>query len=252
MLENGLPEQDSFIHHLDPRSKIIAVTLFSVMVALSNQWTSLTFSLVLGICVLCIIHQPLKDIQHRLIPVNTFLLFLWFFLPFSVDGKPLFSIGPLMATHEGMDYAIRISIKSNAIMCMLIALSSSTSISDLGHALSKLNMPEKMVQLLFFTYRYIHVLHREYIRLMNAMKVRVFQPKTNLHTYKTYAYLLGMLLVRSSSRAQRVYNAMICRGFMGDLYSLYEFSIKRNDVLFLLLMGMFLFVLAILEWAVSL
>jgi len=239
---------DSLIHHLDPRVKIVLVFLFSVVVAVSTRLVVLVSALALGVCVTWLARVPIKGLLRRLAPVNMLIIFLWFFLPFTVEGEPLFSVGPLVGTHEGVLYAARISIKSNVIIIMLIALVASTSILTLGHAMHELRVPKKIVHLFFFTYRYIHVIHREYLRLVNAMKVRGFRPGTNMHTYKTFAYLVGMILVRSSDRAQRVHNAMLCRGFRGNLYSLSEFSLKARDVISLILMLALILVLGVLEW----
>lgn len=248
MIWEDFASVDSLIHHLDPRVKIVLVFLFSVVVAVSTRFVVLVSALALGVCVTWLGRVPIKGLLRRLAPVNMLIIFLWFFLPFTVEGEPLFSVGPLVGTHEGVLYAARISIKSNVIMIMLIALVASTSILTLGHAMHELRVPKKIVHLFFFTYRYIHVIHREYLRLVNAMKVRGFRPGTNMHTYKTFAYLVGMILVRSSDRAQRVHNAMLCRGFRGNLYSLSEFSLKARDVISLILMLALILVLGVLEW----
>ena len=239
---------DSLIGRLDPRVKIVVVFLFSVAVAVSNRFVVLMLALGLGLCIVLAARLPIKQLVRRLVPVNMFIILLWFFLPFTFKGEPLFSVGPLVSTHEGVLYAARISIKSNAIMVMLIALVASTSILTLGHAMHELRVPKKIVHLFFFTYRYIHVIHREYLRLVSAMKVRGFRPGTNVHTYKTFAYLVGMLLVRSSDRAERVHNAMLCRGFSGNLYSLSEFSLKTRDMISLILMLALILALGVLEW----
>ena len=239
---------DSFIHRLDPRVKIVVVFLFSVVVAVSTRFAVLVSAIALGVCVTWLANLPTKELLRRLVPINIFIIFLWLFLPFTFEGKPLFSVGPLVGTHEGVLYATQITIKSNAIVVVLIALVSSTSILTLGHAMHELRVPKKIVHLFFFTYRYIHVIHREYLRLVNAMKARGFRPGTNMHTYKTYAYLVGMLLVRSSDRAERVRNAMLCRGFRGNLYSLSTFSMKREDVISLILMLGLILALGVLEW----
>jgi cobalt/nickel transport system permease protein len=243
-----LSGRDSLIHRLDPRVKIVLVFLFSVLVAVSDRFVALLPALALGLCIALLVRLPVKQLMGRLVPVNLFVIFLWVFLPFTFEGEPLFSIGPLVATHEGVLYAARISIKSNAIMAVLIALVASTSILTLGHAMYELRIPKKLVHLFFFTYRYIHVIHQEYIRLVSAMKVRGFQPGTNVHTYKSFAYLVGMLLVRSSDRAERVYNAMRCRGFRGKLYSLSTFSLKSSDVISLVFMLAMMLALGALEW----
>lgn len=247
MIGEDFASVDSFIHRLDPRVKIVVVFLFSIVVAVSNRFVVLMAALALGICIVLVARLPIKELIRRLLPVNMFIVFLWFFLPFTFEGEPLFSVGPLVGTHEGVLYAARISIKSNAIMVMLIALVTSTSILTLGHAMHELRAPEKIVHLFFFTYRYLHVIHQEYLRLVNAMKVRGFRPGTNMHTYKTFACLVGMLLVRSSDRAERVRNAMLCRGFRGKLYSLNQFSLKTSDVICLIVMLALVLVLGVLE-----
>lgn len=239
---------DSFVNRMDPRAKLASVFLFSVVVAVANRFVVLLAALAFGLFIVVIAGLPVRQVLRRLVPVNLFILFLWFFLPFTFDGSPLFSLGPLVASHEGVLHAGRISVKSNAIVIVLIALVSSTSILTLGHALHDLKIPGKIVHLFFFTFRYIHVIHREYLRLIHAMKVRGFQPGTSMHTYRTFAYLVGMLLVRSCDRAQRVHNAMLCRGFRGRLYSLSEFSLKASDVAALAVITVFLVVLGILEW----
>jgi len=243
-LSNG----DSFIKRLDPRIKIVVVFLFSVVVAVSNQLPVLMWALALSLLIVLAAGVPTKELRGRLIPVNMLIIFLWLFLPFTFAGKVAFFIGPLAVTHEGVLYATRITIKSNAMMLMLIALVSSTPIFTMGHAMHELGIPKKIVHLFFFTYRYIHVMHREYARLLNSMKIRGFRPKTSLHTYKTFAYMVGMLLVRSFDRAQRVHNAMLCRGFKGNLYSLSKFSIKRRDVVSLVCMLTIIILLGVLEW----
>ena len=241
---------DSLIHRLDPRVKIVAVSFFSVVVAVSNRFVVLMSALALGFFIVLLARVPMRQLVRRLVPVNVFILFLWLFLPFTVQGEPLFSVGPLVGTHEGVLYATQISLKSNAIVAVLIALVASSSILTLGHAMHELRVPQKIVHLFFFTYRYIHVIGREYVRLVNAMKVRGFRPGTNMHSYKTFAYLVGMLLVRSCDRAERVRNAMLCRGFRGRLYSLSHFSMKTRDVISLIVMLTLVLALGALEWIV--
>lgn len=248
MIAEHFANGDSFLHRLDPRVKIVVVFLFSVVVAVSTQFSVLISALAMGVCVTWLASLPTKELLRRLVPINIFIIFLWFFLPFTLEGKPLFSVGPLVGTHEGVLYATQITIKSNAIVVVLIALVSSTSILTLGHAMHELRVPKKIVHLFFFTYRYVHVIYREYFRLVNAMKIRGFSPGTNIHTYKTLAYLVGMLLVRSCDRAQRVHRAMLCRGFRGNLYSLSEFSLKTTDVISLILMLALILTLGVLEW----
>jgi cobalt/nickel transport system permease protein len=99
------------------------------------------------------------------------------------------------------------------------------------------------------SYRYIFVIEQEYQRLIRAAKIRGFRPKTDLHTYRTYAYIVGMLLVRAASRAQRVYQAMLCRGFNGRFFSLYRYRVGPDSWIFSTVMTIVIIGLAILEWS---
>ena len=190
MISEGYTNKNSFAYQLDPRVKIVAVFFFSVIVAVSNRFVALSAALTLALCAVMLAKVSPKEFVRRLIPVNIFILFLWIFLPFSTQGKPLLAIAGLVATYEGVTYAAQITIKSNAIMAALIVLISSTPILTLGHALHELKVPQKLIHLFFFTYRYIHVIHREYLRLLNAMKVRAFNPGTNMHTFWHRAHLM--------------------------------------------------------------
>ena len=97
-------------------------------------------------------------------------------------------------------------------------------------------------------YRYIFVLEQEYLRLIRAAKIRGFQPKTNLQTYRTFAYVIGMLLVRATARAQRVHQAMLCRGFKGTFYTLQEYRAGAAGLVFSVLMAAIIIVLVWMEW----
>ncbi len=222
---------DSAIHRLDPRVKLVTCCFFSIVMAVCRAWDALLLGLVFSVTWVVLARLPVRKVMVRLVMVNGLIGVLWIILPFAVAGREVFSVGPLSATQEGIVYALQITIRSNAIVLALLSLLATSSMFSLGHAMGKLGLPDKAVQLLLFAYRYIHVIHMEYRRLMNAIKVRGFQPKTNLHTYKTYAYLVGMLLVKSYDRAERIRRAMLCRGFKGKYYDLTEYRIGPTDLI---------------------
>lgn len=186
-----------------------------------------------GILLLFLAWLPLSKIVERLAVVNVFILFLWLFIPFSLPGTPIFALGPLKATQEGLNLTLLITIKSNAIVLTLIALLGTIAVQDLGPAMQRLKVPGKLCHILLFAYRYIFVIHQEYLTMRQAMRARGFKPKTNKHTYRSYAWLIGMLLVKSWDRAERVYDAMRCRGFRNRFYSLTEFTASPKDYAFM-------------------
>ncbi len=248
MIEEQFSTGNSFVHSLDPRVKIIVAILFSVVAAVSSNFLALLPALALSLFLIILGKLSIRKVLYRLLLVNGLILFLWLFLPFTYKGEALFNIGPLVGTTEGVLYASQITVKCNAILLVMIALLSTTSVFTLGHAMSQLCFPDKIIHLFLFTYRYIHVIFQEYHRLINAMKIRCFIPRTNLHTYRSYAYLVGMLLVKSYDRAERIHKAMLCRGFNGRYYTLSRFYVKKGDVLYLSVMLAAILGLVILQW----
>lgn len=222
--------------------------MFSAVVALADDYACLAVAACVSIVMLLLARLSFKQVLLRLLAVNGFILFLWLFLPFTYGGEELFSIGPLRATREGIAYASLITVKSNAIVLALIALIATIPIITLGHALSHLRVPDKLIHLFFFTVRYLQLLHLEYDRLRDAMKIRGFRPRTNLHTYKSLAYLIGMLLIKSFDRADRIRKAMACRGFHGKFYLLSHFKLKRNDMAMLVFMMLVISTMVALQW----
>ncbi len=238
----------SLMHRLDPRVKIVAAALFSCVTSVSVHWRAVGLALATAVILVCLAKPTLQKVLRRLLLANVFILCLWLFLPFSYPGTPLFSLGPFVATVAGVAAAALITIKANAILLAFIALIATMPVATLGHALRCLAVPEKLVYLLLFTYRYIHVMEQEYHRLHDAVVIRGFQPKTDRHTYKTYAYLVGMLLVRSLARADRVHDAMLCRGFRGRFYALHPFFITFKDIASLIVISAVVGGMACLEW----
>lgn len=229
LIKEKFSEGDSPLHRLDPRVKIIVALFFSVIVAVTDKYISLWGALFLAVAAVAVARLKTKEIISRLLVVNSFIFLLWLMLPFTFPGKNIYTLGSLGISQEGIKYALLITIKSNSIILAGIALLSTSSIFNLVHALRHLHFPDKLTQLFFFSYRYIYTIHSEYIRLNNALKIRGFKPQTNLHTYKTYAYLVGMMLVRSYDRSKRVYDAMLCRGFKGKFWTLNHFVFKKSD-----------------------
>ena len=248
MLAEPFADGNSLMHRLDPRGKVVAAVLFSCVAAVSFRWASLGMALLTALILVCLAKPSPRMILRRLLLANVFIGCVWLFLPFSHTGVSLLQVGPFTATVEGVQAAAKITVKANVILLAFVALVATMPVATLGHALRSLAVPEKLVYLLLFTYRYIHVMEQEYRRLHNAAVIRGFQPKTNRHTYKTYAYLVGMLLVRSLARAERVHDAMLCRGFQGRFYALRPFFITFKDVASLIVIMAVVGGMACLEW----
>ena len=248
MIEEPFVSGESPIHHIDPRIKVIFAVLFSTIIAVSKQFDSLLAALGFAVLLVLLARLSLKEVIKRLLVVIGFLALLWLVLPLTFEGETAFRLGPISIKTPGVILSAQISLKSISILLLLMALVATINLATLGHALERLRVPDKIVHLLLMTYRYIFVIELEYQRLTRAAKIRGFQPGTNMHTYKTYAYLIGMLFVRATNRAERVYRAMQCRGFNGRYYCLSEFPVHPANWIFVGIMSILAIGLMIWEW----
>ncbi len=244
MIQESFAEHNSIIHRTQPHLRVVLATVYSFTVALMSDLTGLAIALVFSIGLSILARLPLKALAKRLTAAAGFLALIWIVLPLTSTGPIIGHIGPLSISSAGVMLCLRITYKTMAILMAFNALVATMSVATLGHTLHRLGLSDKLVHLLLLAYRYVFVIQQEYRRLLRAAKIRNFRPATNLHTYRTYAYLVGMLFVRASERARRVHLAMKCRGFEGRFYCLDSFSPTHwNVFLSLFVGGMSLFLL---------
>ena len=215
----GTAPSFSGLRALPARQKICAAVAFSLAVSLLSQPLPAVGACGLaGLLLTCSGLSP-AFIAKRLLPINAFFLTLWLLLPLSgissPDPEAAFSLGPLHLSASGAALALLITLKGNAIAAALLALAGSSSVPENGHALLRLGLSEKFVVLLLTTHSNLERLTAEYQRGFQAAKLRGFTPATSLASYGVYARLIGLLLVRSWQRSQRIETAMRLRGFCG-------------------------------------
>ena len=248
MISEDYAVGNSCFHRLDPRIKIIAATVYAFVVASSVRFSPLVAALLASTVLLSLARLPFISVAKRILLVNGFVGLFWLILPWSIDGEPLADVGFLTLSREGILLSARLTLKSNAILLNFIALVTTSSVASIGQAMNRLKLPDKLVHLLLLTYRYVFVLEQEYERLRRAASIRSFAPGTNVHTYRTFAYLAGMLFVRAAARADRVSQAMRCRGFQGKFYTLYEFALTPYDKIWAAALGATVLMIGMIEW----
>lgn len=224
---------DSLLHRIDTRVKLVGTVALTLVIALCHSFYTGLAGLLVGLLLLILARLEFRQVLGRLLVVNSFIAFLWFILPLTYPGDVLVELGSVSLGRQGIELAMLITIKANAIILVFISLLATSSVAELGHGLEGLGMPTKLCLLLLFSYRYIFVISLEYQRLARAARLRCFQPGTNLHTYQVYGHLFGMTLVKSWNRAERVGQAMLLRGFHGQFYSLDVRIMGRGDLIFL-------------------
>jgi cobalt/nickel transport system permease protein len=242
---SSLTLRASFFDALDPRTRILVAVAFSVVVAAANQLLTIGLALLLAAAATLLGRLRPWSVARRMAPINLFAALLLLLLPLCSGQTALWAWGPLQYSREGLLLAVQIALKANAIVLGITVLLGTLDMVTLGHALGHLGVPDKLAHLLLFTVRYLDVLHGEYQRLRTAMKMRGFRPRVSVHAYRSYGYLIGMLLVRSLDRADRIVAAMKCRAFRGRFYLLDHFAYAPRDGWFAATAAI---VLALLVW----
>ena len=225
-------EGSSFLHRADPRLKIVVFSIFSVLCATATGLKTPLFYLIYSLSLLLIADLKMKPLLARILGANLFILFIWIFIPISHPGNPYILAGIFKISQEGVKYALSITIKCNAIIIATITLLSTSPVFSLTHGMLHFKVPKRLVTIFFLCYRYLTIIHEEYLKIKRAAGIRGFTPKTNLHTYKTYAYMIGGMLIKSYERAEEIYKSMLCRGFQGFFPLFEHFHTRKTDIIF--------------------
>ena len=222
----------SWIDNIDARVRVLCAALFALVVVLSTAFFPVLIALAVALSFVKMSRLNIGNILRRVMVMDLFMISLIILLPFTTQGDPIFTLFGLSASWQGLWHALLITAKANAVLLMLFSLVATMSSSTFGHALSHLKVPNKLVHLLLFLVRYLDVINREYKKMRRTMQARAFVMRTNLHTWKSIGYLFGMLLIRSMERAERILDAMKCRGFCGQFYLNDEMKIFTRDWVF--------------------
>ncbi|MBK1693914.1 cobalt ECF transporter T component CbiQ [Chromatium weissei] len=243
-----LPTASGWICARDPRLRIVATGVFALVTV--NFTHLFTLLLALLCAVIALINSGGWRRWRQLLALESVMLLLLLTLPLTTPGTALFTIGEFSASHAGLSLALTLLLKANAVVLMLLALVGSLEPMQFGHALARLGVSEKLVHLLLLTIRQIHLLYQEFIRLRQAMRARAFVPRSDRHTWHSYGWLMGMLLVRSLTRSQRLAAAMRLRGFHGRLYliDVWIWHWQRTDTAAALGFALFLSSLMAMDW----
>jgi cobalt/nickel transport system permease protein len=160
---------------------------------------------------------------------------------FSIPGNPIFSFQLLYwkvtITDAGLLRFISIVIRSWLSVQMAILLVATTRFPDIVHALEHLRVPSILTTIIAFLYRYMFVLVDEVFRLLRAREARSAS-MPGLKSGRSIAWraritgnMAGQLFLRSYERSDRVYNAMLARGYRGHLQTMNPHILHSIDYL---------------------
>lgn len=234
----------SLIHKLDPRTKLIATIAFILAVVITpiTEWPAfIAYSVFVSILIL-ISRLPLQFVLKRVLLIVPFVLMIGVFNIFRT-GEPMATFHiwhwQISITHEGLRILQNVSTKAIICSLALILLSSTTSFTNLLRGLQTLKMPKVLVMTLSFAYRYMFVLIDEAMRMWRARESRNFGGRW-IWQVKTIGNMIGTLFIRSYERGERVYAAMVSRGYEGQVKGIDSLTFTLVDACFAIITAFFL------------
>lgn len=238
-----LAYQDSPIHRLDPRSKTLAVLVYSVvLVSLPMYTLPSAWFLILPAVLLLWGRVPIRFVAKHVLIVSPFILFLVLFAALF-DPTPI----PIHG-HEvrgGWLNAISILMRFVLGMAALIALASTTRFPELLKGLEKLGVPRLLVTQIRFLYRYLFLLIDQAMHLRLALAARDAGRGPLGWRWRSRAGLVGILFTRTLEQAERTHLAMMARGYDGTIRLLRPLQWRRQDTILLAATAVYL---VIVRW----
>lgn len=220
---------DSQMHRFDPRAKIIAFLFLIFSLVLIPDLKVALIGLFFAIFLLILSRIPISFVLSYMKWVAMFVLSFFVILAFTFPGEELAKFYFLSITAEGLYTGSLITIRAFSAVILIFPMIGTMRFDTTIKALDSLKIPNSLVQMLMFTYRYIFVFVDEFQRIWTAMESRGFKLRTTLYALRTIGKAVGMLFVRSYERAERVYQAMRSRGYTGNPKTLVEFEIRMKD-----------------------
>jgi cobalt/nickel transport system permease protein len=225
-----LAAQDTAIHRLDPRAKLLTTLVFLLCVVSFGKYKVsallpfFAFPLVLALAG----RVPLGFVARRVLAVAPFALFVAIFNPL-LDRGTLLEVGPFAISGGWVSFT-SILLRFALTIGTALVLVATTSFYGLCLGLDRLGTPKAFIVQLLFLYRYLFVLVDEAAKLIRARALRSFGRKGL--GFRPYGSLIGQLLLRTLARAQRVHHAMLCRGFDGEVRRLQQLRFGRSEIAF--------------------
>jgi len=220
----GLEHRDNFLVGVETRVKIIAVFCLIVVSTSLKILPTLGAGVCLTLGLLMWARVPLRQYTKRILWVLPFAGTMLLLMPFVTPGNEAASLSlftmKVSVSQEGINKALMYSGRVLISVLALSFLTLTTGLNDLLSGLRRIGLPGVMVNLLAFTIRYFAVLGDEMQRMRVARKSRGFTAGTNLldwQTIRTLSELIGVLFIRSYERGDRVFSAMLSRGYTGEI-----------------------------------
>jgi len=226
----------SLVHNLDPRLKLLA-TLAYVLAATSappGAWPVLACLAGLALVAVWLAKIPLIEVLKRSSVALPFAGIVALSLPFTETGKVVWTspVGCLLLTitDRGLILFATVLLKSWLSVMVSGLMVATTPFHDLLHAMRLLRVPAVLAGIISFMFRYLFVLVEEAQRMTTAREARSCgSGRSVAWQAQVLGGMIGSLFIRCYERSERIYAAMLSRGYAGEFRTLTTLTWQRRD-----------------------
>src|SRR5574341_146919 len=231
----------SRVHRMDPRLKLICAVALIILIGLTPFGSFGAylgfFSLVMVLAIIAHL-DPWRILKRSFVAAPFALAAVT--LIFTIPGRQLGAV-PVVGwaiTEEGVIRFASIMFKSLISVQVGVLLMLTTHLTDMLWALSELHVPRILVAVISFMYRYIFLMADEAVRLTRARDSRSAMMGSSpaslqmvLFRARTTGRMIGNLFLRSFERSERVYQAMVSRGYQGVMKQLAAPPLRLPEII---------------------
>ncbi|HTY46556.1 MAG TPA: energy-coupling factor transporter transmembrane component T [Methanomassiliicoccales archaeon] len=203
----------------DPRVKILCTAMLVVVMAFLTRLGPILIA-----CAFVLLLAAMSGIPARHLLQNYLLALV--FIAFA-------SIATLLVS--GYAASLVMFLRASTSVLALLVLVTTTPFFMMLEALDSMHMPRLLSSLIMFTYRFIFVLLEEAQVMRQARLARGFSGGRHLldrNAFRTLSASVGMVFVRAQAKATNIYDALLSRGFTGEVHMAWKFRSRPRDVAF--------------------
>lgn len=205
---------ESPIHRWQQEYKLIGLLGLIFAFSFVQSLVLLPIIILISVVFFWLSRLPFTYLISRLRYPGWFILAVVALLPFTVGNTVFWEWGWFSIKQEGLQTALLIVVRFLCILTLSIVLFGTAPFLQSIKALRSLGLPRAMVDMTLLSYRYLEELAETLNTMQKAIQLRGFNyHQLNLRYLQVIANLVGSLFVRSYERSNRIYHAMILRGY---------------------------------------
>lgn len=245
---DDLASQDSPIHNLEGRIKLIS-TIFIILVCVVSKELFIPIMLeIMLLVILKIAKLSYIDSAKRLLMLLPFGGAIILFQPFIQPGNVIWSYSWIHVTDFGLNWAILLLVRMIVCLTAIIIYSSTTPLQEMASSFRKLKMPRDLAMILSIMVRFLFLFVDELAAIRKSQKSRNFSIHGTNTPYKwrvkQVGYTVGMMFLKAYEQGERVHRSMVSRGFSdaSEMFSEKK-SPERSDYIYLITIIVFVIIL---------